>query len=630
MSHQPKPIYEFGPYRLDAAEHLLSRDGETVPLQPKVFDLLLVMVERHGRLLEKDELIKAVWPDTVVEEANLANNISILRKTIGENGRQYIETAPKRGYRFVAEVREVGSDGLAPTAQLPIAVEEKVENIEEAAARQKWAPWRKATTIAGVALLCVAGGVYFWFGRKAEKVAPDSIKSIAVLPFKPLNRSQDDEYLGIGLADAVITRLSGAGKIIVRSTGSVSKYAALTQDPIMAGREQQVDAVLDASLWRSGEKVRVTARLLRVRDGMPLWIWEREELCTDVFAVQTLISEQVAGALMPQLTGAERARLTRRYTEDREANMLYAQGRFNWNKRTEEGLKKGIECYQRAVDKDPNYVLAYAGLAECYVTLVGLAYGDPVEFLPKAKAYAVKALEIDNTLAEAHAPLAAAKKFEWDWSGAEKEYRRAIELNPGYAIGHKWYSLLLAARGRFEESFAEIEQDLALDPVSLIGNQGLGLRLYYARRDDQAIEQLRKTLEMDPNFLPALVTLGEVYTHKEKYTEALAELNKAAALSRDNALAALGYTYAVSGERSKARQALAELQEMSKRRYVSPIGAAAIYTGLGEKDQAFAWLERGFKGRAIGISFLKIDPKFDSLRSDPRFAVLLRRIGLAP
>jgi DNA-binding winged helix-turn-helix (wHTH) protein/tetratricopeptide (TPR) repeat protein len=571
MSHQPKPIYEFGPYRLDAAERLLSRDGEVVPLQPKVFDLLLVMVERHGRLLEKDELMKAVWPDTVVEEVNLANNISILRKTIGENGRQFIETAPKRGYRFVAEVREVGSDGLAP----------------------------------------------------------DLIRSIAVLPFKPLNRSQDDEYLGIGLADAVITRLSDAGKIIVRPTGSVSKYTASTQDPILAGREQQVDAVLDASLWRIGEKVRVTARLMRVRDGMPLWTWQREELCTDVFAVQTLISEQVAGALMPQLTGAERARLTRHYTEDREANMLYAQGRFNWNKRTEEGLYKAIECYRKAVDKDPNYALAYAGLAECYATLVGLAYGDPEKFLPKVKAYAVKALEIDNTLAEAHAPLAAAKKWEWDWSGAEKEYLRAIELKPGYAMGHKWYSLLLAARGQFEESFAEIEQHLRLDPVSLIGNQGLGLRLYYARRDNQAIEQLRKTLEMDPNFLPALITLGEVYTHKGNYTEALAELNKAAALSRDNALAALGYTHAVSGERNKARQALAELQEMSKRRYVSPVGAAAIHAGLGEKDQAFAWLEKGFQGRAIGLCFLRIDPKFDSLRSDPRFEHLLRRIGLA-
>src|SRR5262245_39709325 len=225
MSHQPKPIYEFGPYRLDAAERLLSRDGEVVPLQPKVFDLLLALVERHGHLLEKDELMKAVWPDTVVEEVNLANNISILRKTISENGRRLIETVPKRGYRFVAEVREVGRDS------------------------------------------------------RDQKAAPDSIKSIAVLPFKPLNRSQDEEYLGIGLADAVITRLSGAGKIVVRSTGSVNKYTASTQDPLAAGREQEVDAVLDASLWRSGEKLRVTARLLRVQDGMPLWSWQREELC---------------------------------------------------------------------------------------------------------------------------------------------------------------------------------------------------------------------------------------------------------------------------------------------------------------------------------------------------------------
>jgi len=269
MSHQPKPIYEFGPYRLDAAERRLLHDGKVVPLQPKVFDLLLALVERHGRLLEKDELLKAVWPDTIVEEVNLANNISILRKTISENGQQFIETAPKRGYRFVAEVREVWSNGLDLTAHSPIAVEVKRENIEATGARQKWARWRKVAIAASMALLCVAAWGYFGLGRKAGKVAPDSIRSIAVLPFKPLNRSQDDEYLGIGIADAVITRLSGAGKIIVRSTGSVSKYTASAQDPLVAGREQQVDAVLDASLWRSGDKVRVTARLLRVQDGMP-------------------------------------------------------------------------------------------------------------------------------------------------------------------------------------------------------------------------------------------------------------------------------------------------------------------------------------------------------------------------
>jgi len=630
MSHQPKPIYEFGPYRLDADERRLLRDVAVVPLQPKVFDLLLTLVERHGRLLEKDELLKAVWPDTIVEEVNLANNISILRKTLSENGERFIETVPKRGYRFVAEVRKIESDGLDQTAHSSIALEEKRENIEEASARQKWARRRKPAIATGLALLCVAAWGYFGLGRKEEKAAPVSIRSIAVLPFKSLNRSQDDEYLGIGLADAVITRLSGAGKIIVRSTGSVSKYAASTQDPLVAGREQQVDAVLDASLWRSGEKVRVTARLLRVRDGMPLWTWQCEELCTDLFAVQTLISEQVAGALTPQLTVAESARLTKHYTEDREANRLYLLGRFYWNKRTEEGLKKGIECFQQAIGKDPNYALAYAGLAECYITLVRFEYSDTVEFLHKGKAYAIRAMEIDNALAEAHSALAGVKKFEWDWLGAEKEYKRAIDLNPGYSTAHQWYSQLLAMMGRAEESLAELEQALALDPVSLSINSTLGSRLYHVRGYDPAIKQLRKTLEMDPNFLRALITLGEVYARQEKYAEAIVELNKAADISRDSALAALGYTYAVSGARSKARQALAELQEMSKRRYVSPVDVAAIHAGLGAKDQAFAWLEKGFQRRAVGISFLKIDLRFGSLRSDPRFADLLRRIGLAP
>src|SRR5262245_1974715 len=455
MPQPAKNFYEFGPFRFYPDERSLLREGEVVPLPPKVFDILLFLVKNHGHLLQKDTMIKAIWPESFVEEGNLTRYISTLRQVLGEgqNGQTYIETVPRIGYRFVAEVREVGSEGLDPAAHSPVAVEEKREGDEAADVRQKKARWRKAAIAASVAALCVAAWVYFGLGRKEERAAPASIKSIAVLPFKPLNRSQDDEYLGIGLADAVITRLSGAGKIIVRSTGSVSKYTASAQDPLVAGREQQVDAVLDASLWRSGEKVRVTARLLRVQDGMPLWTWQCEELCTDVFAMQTLISEQVVGALMSQLTSAERARLTKHYTEDHEANRLYTLGRFYWNKRTEQALKKGIECFQQAVEIDPNYALAYAGLAECYVALLGNAYGGQEELLPKAKAYALKAMEIDSALAEAHSALAGVKSYEWDWPGAEKEYQLAIELNPGYATAYQRYSYLLMRMGRFEESF---------------------------------------------------------------------------------------------------------------------------------------------------------------------------------
>ena len=616
MNQPPQHFYEFGPFRLDAVERLLLREAEPLPLTPKSFELLLALVERHGHIVEKQELMQAVWPDTFVEETNLTKNIFILRQALGEpdDGGRYIETVPKRGYRFVAQVREVREKSEELAATEPVNTQTAVGAEPETNA-QTMPPggYQKPAAVAPISirpalwrLLAVALGVLLAvaaiisFTRRSEKRAVE-IKSLAVLPFKPLNRSQDDEYLGIGLADAVITRLSGAGKIIVRPVSAVSKYTALDQDPLAAGREQQVDVVLDASLWRSGDKIRVTARLLDVRDGMPLWSFQCEELCTDVFAVQTLISERMAEALMPQLTGAERARLTKRYTENREANQLYLLGRYFWSKRTVEGLKKGIECFQQAVDKDPDYALAYVGLADCYLALV--FYGEaPQEFIPKMKASAAKAMELDGTLAEARTILASTKVVcDWDWSGAEQEYIRAIEINPNYSTAHYRYAFHLAQTGRIEESLSESRRALELDPTSLIINENLGSRLRNARRYDEAIEQYRKTLEIDPNFLSLHSQIGGVYLQKGMHAEAIAEINKA---SGGRATAQLGHAYAVLGQKSEALRVLAELRELSQRRYVSPMSFAIIYAGLGEKDQTFAWMERAYQERALEVTFL--------------------------
>jgi DNA-binding winged helix-turn-helix (wHTH) protein/tetratricopeptide (TPR) repeat protein len=647
MSHRLQHIYEFESFRLDAAERLLLRDGEVVPLQPKVFDLLLALVEHHGRLLEKDELMKLVWPDTVVEEANLANNISILRRTLSENGQQFIETVPKRGYRFVAPVREqaAGPD-IVKEASLRVTAAVGGEPMPAAIERQgapssqpsvwklsRWARRRPgfAALLLILLLAGLAGAIAPW-PMKRQPITPTlAIKSIAVLPVRPLHQDKNDEYLGIGLADAIITRLSSAGKIIVRPTSAISGYTDPNQDPLVAGREQRVDAVLESSLWRSGEKVRVTARLLNVKDGLPLWSYQCEELCTDVFAAQTLISERMAEALMPQLTGAEKARLAKRFTENHEANRLYLLGRYHWNRRTKEDQKKGIEYFQQAVEKDPNYALAYAGIAECYFARGG-PLENPRENHRKAKAYAERALKIDETLAEAHTTLAGLKfNDDWDWPGAEKGYQRAIELNPGYATAHQRYSLFLMSMGRTEESLTEINRALDLDPASPSINTSMGWRLYWARRYDQAIEQFRKTLEMEPNRIGAHTNLGEVYLQKGMYAEAVAELSKAVEISsEDDARSRLGYAYAVSGQRSEAQRALAELQELSRRRYVNPIDFAILHTGLGEKDQAFAWLEKAYQERADKFAFLKVEPKFNLLRPDPRFDNLLRRIGLEP
>lgn len=631
MSHQPNTVYEFGRFRLEVAEQRLRCTQEVIPLPPRAFALLLVLVEQAGHLREKDELLAAVWPDAVVEEVNLANTISLLRKALGEgpHEQRFIETVPRRGYRFVAPVQKYEERAAEPNGIESAPTSAPIVASESTAARfKRWSRQRGLAVSVLILLLGLAGTLSFW-PKKSAPVASPTIRTIAVLPFKPLNRSPDDEYLGIGLADAVITRLSVTGKIVVRPTSSVSKYAASTQDPLLAGREQQVDTVLDASLWRAGEKVRVTARLLSVRDGSSLWSYQCEELCTDVFAVQTLISEQIAEKLMPQLTGSERARLTRHYTESREANRLYLQGRFLWNQRTEASLKKAMEYFRQAIEKDPNYALAYAGLAECDASFAGLSYGDPQKYLSEARAYALKALDLDDTLAEAHTTLGGVKvNYDLDWAGSEREYRRALELNAGYATAHQRYSRMLSAMGRRDESLAEIKRALELDPASLMINRDLGAIFFLRRQYDEAIKQLRKTLELEPNFFQAHLTLGAVYVHKKMFAEAFVELNQALALSRDNTLASLGYAYAVSGRQSEAREVLVELQALSKRHYVSSVDMAAIHAGLNEKEQAFFWLEKACQERGYNTSYLKVNPAFDSVQRDPRFTSLLRRIGL--
>lgn len=587
MSHESNQIYEFGPFRLEVAEHLLSRNRETVQLQPKAFELLLVLVKHHGHLLEKDELLKAIWPDTVVGEVNLANNISILRKALGEGeqGQRFIETVPRRGYRFIAPVRE---GTAAPDA---------------AAGAQS----------GGVTVLSVA------------------IKSIAVLPFKPIVANERSEALEIGMADTLITRLSNLKHLIVRPTSAVRKYATLDQDPLAAGREQRVDAVLESSFQRAGAKIRVTMRLVHVRDGAALWSYQCDEDYADVFAAQDIIAEKVARALMPGLTGAERKRLARRYTDNFEAYQLYVKGHFFWDKRTEEGIQKSIEYFEQAIQLDPNYALAYAGLATSYVTTAYREMVPPAEAGSRAEAVARKALEIDEQLGQAHSALAVLHFRNLEWSQGVREFQRAIDLNPSYSTAHMWYSYYLMALGRFDEAIAEAKRAQELDPLSLIINTQTGTPFFYLRQYDRAIEQYQKALEMDRQFPPARYWLGRAYTQKGDYVEAIASLRPTVAANpRLKAyITPLAYAYAVSGERNAAVKLLDELREQAAPRSVSAYYIALIYAGLGEQDQAFVWLEKAYQERADGIIFLNVEPGFDRLRAHPRFHDLLRRLRLA-
>ncbi len=487
---------------------------------------------------------------------------------------------------------------------------------------------RPAVWVAMAIVLLLLGVVYLLTGRA------ETIDSVAILPFANEGANPDAEYLSDGIAESIINSLSQLPKLRVMASSTVFRYKGQEVDPRKAGQDLRVDAVLTGNLFQRGETLIIKAELVRVSDGTQLWGDEYRRKSSDALAVQEDIAKQISEKLRLRLTSDEQKRLTKHYTENAEAYRFYLKGRYYWNKRTPESLNKGIEYFQQAIDNDPSYALAYAGLADSY-SLLGSTTGglSPRENFPKARAAALKALEIDDALAEAHAALALVRlRYDWDWPAAEREIKRAIELNPNYATTYQWYANYLAIMGRLDEAIAEEKRAQELDPLSLNINTIVARRFYDARQYDQAIEQCQKTLEMDPNFAQAHFTLGQAYEQKTRYEEAIAALTKATTLSPSNPfhVSALGHAYAVSGQKSEAMKILDQLNELSQRRYVSPHEIAIIYAGLGEKEQAFAWLEKAYADRSWRLPFLKVEPRFDSLRSDPRFADLVRRVGLAP
>lgn len=590
-------VYEFGPFRLDSGARRLLRDGQPVALTAKAFDALLALVENYGRLVEKDELMRWLWPDTIVEEANLTQTIFILRKVLGESpGEQnYIATIPRRGYQLVAPVRE------APLTDRSAAV--------------------RSSPLAAVEI-----------GRtsvRSEAALP--MRSLAVLPFTSLVPGGFDEYLGLGMADALITRLGNIRQIVVRSTSAVRRYVGVSPDAVSAARELSVDAVLEGSVQRAGERIRVSVQLISVQNASPIWGDRFDEKFTDIFSLEDSISQRIAGALSATLTGEEKRRLTKRYTEDPMAYEAYLKGRFHWNRRTEGDLKKAIAHFERATERDPNYALAYSGLADCY-TLLGSAGYDaeiPHEALAKARGAVMKALEIDQDLAEAQTSLGLVRfRMDWDWVGAEVAFRRALELNSGHASALHFLSLLLSALGRADEAIASIQRAREFDPLSLIIGTAVGRVHHFARQYDAAIEECRKTLEMEPAFAGAHLDLGLALLQKSMFGEAIGELSQALTLSADRsiALAVLGYAYALAGDKVAGLQVLDQLHDRARRYDISSLHMAYVHVGLGDVDRAFEWLEKSYQERAGLLVFLKVEPIFDPLRSDPRFAELLRRL----
>lgn len=477
------------------------------------------------------------------------------------------------------------------------------------------------------------GGVRYETGVETKAFAQPKPAAIAVLPFRPLSTEGRGEILELGIADALITKLSDLSQIIVRPTSSVRKYFDLEQDSAAAGRELAVESVLEGSLQKLGDRIRITARLVNVQDGRSLWTGKFDEEFTDIFAVEDSISEKVTAALALKLTGDDRERLKRRYTQNTAAHHLYLKGRYHWNKRTEEALNSAVECFDQAIEIDPNYALAFGGLADCYTKLgdVGVTAMSPKEAFTRARAAALQALKIDDSLAEAHASLGHIDMHHLRWADAEEAYKRAIKLNPNYATAHQWYAYFMAFHRRFDEALEKIEVALELDPLSLPIADGIGEFLYFARRYDEAIAQFRKTLEMEPNFLPTRIHLGHAYEQSGMFSKAEEQFVKARQIAGESidALAAVGHTYALSGRKGAALEVLAELTEMSKQRYVSPYEIALMHTALGKPDEAFQWLEKVYDERVEWLIFTNVDPRLDPLRNDPRFVDLMRRVGFA-
>ena len=643
-------LHQFGPFRLDTQEQRLLSDGKPVPLTPKSFELLRVLVENPGRLLHKDELLKLVWPDSYVEEGNLSHHVFALRKALGDEkaSTQYIETVPRRGYRFIADVQEVKEtvareapvvrDALADqsraiaTGTAPLT--DAVPQIPGVFVRDRRWPLRATASAVVILLAMTVIGIvgYRWRVGNIHSAASSAPRQIAVLPFKPIVVTDRDESLEWGMAETLITRLAGVLEIGVRPFSAMRRYGSLDQDPAAAGRELGVDAVLDGSMQRVGGRIRVTARLIRTSDSVPLWVRTFDENVSDIFALQDSISEQVVGSLIPELATQARSHFGARGTDNADAYQLYLRGRYFWNKRTKDSLKNAIEYFGRALAKDPGYALAYSGIADCYVIRHDL---PPHDRMPKARDAATKALEINPNLGEAHLSLARVKGYyEWDRAGAERELRKAIEIDSRSADAYRTLAIQLMWVRRFDEAENANRRAQELDPLSVTVNKQAAWLAFHRRQYDKAIALYRSVLELDPHFAQAQREIGLAYLQAGQYQEAQHALRTALEQPenyfKSTTTADLAHAYAIAGNRREALRILGTLQRSPSDEYVNPADVAVIYVGLGDKERALEWLRRAYDEHSYWLSWLGVDPRWDPLRSDSRFREVEQRVGVIP
>ncbi len=631
MSLQAKTVFEFGLFRLNPAERLLLREQVPVRLPPKAFDALVLLVANPGHLLEKEELLKNVWPGTFVEESNLAQHISILRKALqdGEGGFQYIETVPRRGYRFIAEVRELS--GIAERAGIGTDADEGSRGI-------RGRPGIRGLGIGAlVAVLAVLMAIPAW--KRLRTPGPETIQSLAVLPLRNLSGDPAQDYFAEGMTEALITDLARIPGLKVISRTSIMQYKDSHKRLPQIARELGVDGVVEGSVQRSGNWARITAQLVRGTTDQHIWAASYERDLRDLVTLEDEVSRSIAGQIRKQIAARAPQQLANSAAVDPQAREDYLKGRYFWNRRSEAGYLKAIEYFEAAIGQDPQYAQAYAGLADSYA-LIGsmpIARIPRDTAMPKAKETALAALNLDDSLADAHTSLAFVEMhYEWKFREAEQEFKRAIELDPNYSTAHQWYAFDLLAMGRLDEAVAEVKRGRQTDPFSAIINTDMAEILYFVRRYDEALQQARATVDMDPNFAHAHRVMERIYDQKHMFPEAVAEGNKAVTLSGGDPwmLLDLAQTYLLAGQKADMQECLRRVASLSPGGTLPDLGttseiyAAEMDVALGDVDSALKALESLSRRREGGLILLNADPCFDSLKSDPRFQQLLLRVGL--
>jgi TolB-like protein/DNA-binding winged helix-turn-helix (wHTH) protein/Flp pilus assembly protein TadD len=644
----------FGVFEFDLRSGELRKHGVRIKLQEQPCQILAILLEHRGETVTREDLQHRLWPsDTYVDfDHSLNTAVMRLREALSDSSEnpRFIETLPRRGYRFVAPVEE----SSVSAAEATEAQTEEVGTSQSALAKDNAAlttaspglPATAAEAGSRFSLPLLVPATIFLLGMvlagalAARHLSKPSVvstplnqmTSLVVLPFENLSSDKDQAYFADGMTDELIAHLAKIRSLRVISRTSSMEYKGTHKSLSQIARDLNVDSVVEGTVLRSGDRVRITAELVQVATDRHLWAETYESQLGDILTLQSHVASAIVNEIRVKLTPEDQIRLATTRPVSTQSYENYLKGRYYWNKRSQEGLTKAVDYFQLAIEQDPNYALAYAGLADCY-SIIGSAIVGTVptsEVAPKARAAALKSLELDNTLAEAQTSLATVRfNYDWDWNAAASGFRRAVELNPSYATAYQRNSLYLMSMGRTSESIAEMNRAHDLEPLSISMNFSLGWRLYMAREYDQAIEQLRNTIDMDPDFaLPHLV-LGQAYEQRKTYDQAITELRRAADISQSSppAIAALARTYAVSGRTAEARKLLDQLMERSKKRYVSPFYVAIVYAGLGENDQALDWLEKAYKDRSNAIVFAKVDPQLDTLRSTPRFQSLLHRLA---